>query len=227
VGVMCAITTVSVFFLFTAISTENIGYSAIVTDKDGKVVEQYTYYEKDGADDKCEDYEGKGYVVNKTNIRSQLKGTSNVVCCVLSEIVSLGILYVFVYNKIFAIGNSDINLVNFKHKNEDKLKGLKIGLFASIPAFLSYIALVVVWALGKKATISYYTIANMPYFQIFRGIYGNAKYINDLSAVKVILMFLPLLILPVFAYISYILGYKDIFILQKLIYKNKKNGVHK
>jgi len=229
VGIMCAITTISVFFLFTAICTENIGYNAVVTDKDGKTVKEYTYYEKDGDDIMGEDYEGKGYTVNKTNIRSKLKGKAYVTCSVICELISLGMLYTFIYNKLFELGNKDINLVKCKHKAEDKLKGLKIGLVSSVPAFLTYIGLLIMkFAVKTKIAVSFYSIINMPFFQLFKSIYGNKTKISELGIVEVILLVLPLLIIPLFAQISYTLGYKDIFIMQKVVYKNKnKNGANR
>jgi len=225
VGIMCAITTVSIFFLFTAICTEKVGYDATVTDKDGVKVTTYTHYDKDGDDTKLAEYEKQGYTVSTSTRRSQLEGKSYITYSIISEFISISILAIFIHNELFDIGNKDRNAVNFKHKKEDKLKGLKIGLIASIPSFVTYIALLAVRIIKlENIPVSYFSVLNMPVYQILKAIYGNTILINDLSFVKLILMVLPLFIIPLVSYISYTFGYKDIFLLQKIVYKDKKGA---
>lgn len=223
VTIMSLIVTVSIGVLMTAAFTENVGYTAYVYDENGKQIDEYSYKMSDGADKKYEEYDAKGYEIKKVNERSELKGTGEVLNIVLSQGISFIILWVFTYNKLFSLGNSDQNLVRYKHKTEDKLKGLKIGLVSVIPSLVLFIV-IVICALGanKSMTVSLYTLPNFYLFGILRIINGGAVKAGDIAVWRYILIFLTLGIVPLISHLSYTLGYKDIFLMEKLMYKSKK-----
>lgn len=61
---------------------------------------------------------------------------------VLSSILMLLLLAAFPYSIVWSKGDRDKNSVNFGHMQEDKLRGLKVGLMAAIPSAIGYIVLV-------------------------------------------------------------------------------------
>lgn len=221
--IMSLFVTVSIGVLATAAFTENIGYTAYVTDDSGKEIDKYHFEAKDGEDKLFEEYSAKGYKINKVTERSKLEGKGAIVSNVSSQTISLLMLFIFIHNKIFSIGNSDGNLVRFKHKTEDKLKGLKMGLVAIVPNIILFIVCVVM-ALGvnKNMTVSLYTLPNFYLFQIIRAIIGKVTVLGNLSLWQFALLFLTIFIVPIISCVSYILGYKDILISEKLTYKKKK-----
>lgn len=223
VAVMSLIVTVSIGVISIAAFTDNIGYTAYVTDKDGKKIDTYYFSTADGTDKKYDEYTEKGYSVQKMNERSKLTGKGAIVNAVSSQAISLIILTVFVYNKLFPLGNSDGNLVRFGHKKEDKLYGLKIGLVAIIPSVILFLV-AVVFAVGvnKNVTVSLFTLPHFYLFQIEKAIIGGKTVLGELSAVQFILLFISLAVVPLLSFISYFLGYKDILLFEKLTYKKKK-----
>lgn len=223
VAVMCLIVTVSIGMLAIAAFTENIGYTAYVTDKDNNEIAKYSYKFADGEDKLYDEYISKGYNVNKVNERSKLEGKGNILSNVLSQSISLIMLFAFIHNGLFKIGNSDCNLVRFKHKEEDKYKGLKIGFVSMIPYFVLFaVCLIFAFGVNKNMTVSILTLPMFYVFQILRAIIGNVTVLGDLSSWQFLLIFATLFIVPICAEVSYLLGYKDILIFEKLTYKKKK-----
>ncbi len=223
VAIMSLIVYASIAVIMTAAFTENIGYKAYVTDKEGKEIASYDYEYSEGDDKKLEEYTEKGYTVNKMNVRSSLEGKGAVLNNVLSQGIAFIIAFTFIYNKTFVIGNKDRNLVQFKHKPEDKLKGLKIGAVSMIPNFILFVIIAVV-GLGFKSnmTVSVYSLPNFYIFGILKAIFAGVSSVGKLKIRQFALVFATLLIVPALAHLSYTLGYKDIFILEKLTYKSKK-----
>lgn len=223
VDIMCIIVTVSVGVLAMAVFTENIGYTAYVTDKDGKEIAEYHFNLADGEDSLYNDYTSQGYNVKKVTERSQLKGKGYILSNVISQTISLIMLFVFVHNSMFTIGNRDGNLVKFNHKSEDKLWGFKAGLIAMIPFVVLFLACIV-FALGlnKDMTVSLFTLPMFYVFQILRVIIGDITTLGALSVWQFVLMFALLFVVPLFSFAAYLLGYKDILIFEKLTYKKKK-----
>ena len=223
VDIMCIIVTVSIGVLAMAAFTENTGYTAYVTDKDGKAVTEYHYNFADGEDGLYDDYTSQGYNVKKVNERSKLEGKGYVLSNIVSQVISFIMLFVFVHNSMFTIGNRDGNLVKFNHKSEDKLWGLKAGLIAVIPFFVLFLVCVA-FALGvnKDMTVSLFTLPMFYVFQILRVIIGDVTTLGGLSVWQFILMFAMIFVVPLFSFAAYLLGYKDILIFEKLTYKKKK-----
>ncbi len=223
VVIMCAIVTVSISFLCTAAFTHNKGYRAFVYDDKNVKVDEYTYYYADGDDTKEAEYNSLGYTVNKSYERTELKGKGYVIYNVSCQIIGIIITFVFIYNAMFNLGNKDLNLVRTGHKTEDKLKGLKIGLIASIPNFILFFA-VLICGLGvnKSLPIALFTLPNFHVYQFLRLIAGKATLAGELAIYKYALMFLVTLVVPAISHISYTLGYKDVFVIEKIVYKNTK-----
>lgn len=224
VVIMCFFICISMSVLSTAIFTENIGYTAFgYTDDNEDGVELYTYYNADGDDTKKAEYEAQGYTLQTVNIRSQLSSTENGIFLTVTQICCIAILISFIYPSLWQLGCKDSNLVRFKHKSEDIFKGLKIGVIASIPSII-FFAIILICGIGaySKLPASLYKFVNCQYFSFIELILKNTVTVGDINAIQYFLLFLLLLIIPATAFISYLLGYKDISISEKFIYKKKK-----
>ena len=223
VNIMCFFIVISFSVLATAAFTKNIGYKAYGTSSDtSSQTELYTYYYEDGEDTYKSAYEEQGYTVSTASIRSQISGTGNVVFLTVSQIFCLLILISFIYPNLWHDGTNDSNLVRFKHKKEDKHKGFKIGAVAVIPNYLFLIFLVIA-KLGAVPSfpMALYKFLNSAFYSFIQIIAGSAVTVADLEVRSLILLFILPLIIPVTAGAAYILGYKNISIGEKMVYKKK------
>lgn len=103
----------------------------------------------------------------KQTIRSTMPVGAEIALNVLSSILMLLLLASFPYSIVWSKGDRDKNSVNFGHMQEDKLRGLKVGLMAAIPSAIGYIVLV----LSKLGVcfpkyIFLYRFANVPFMPI-------------------------------------------------------------
>ncbi|HCH28494.1 MAG TPA: hypothetical protein DEW35_03195 [Ruminococcaceae bacterium] len=215
---MCAVLIMSISPLNRILF--KVGYTAYVKDGNNQTVEKYTHYSDDGEDKIAEKYESdeyrkKGYTVLKDNIPSK---AGKIFDFSVLTVLSLIILIAFVYNKLYTVGNKDFNSVKCGRKDEDKLRGLKIGIMAMIPDFIVFLIMLLLRFIKPSTTVGYYKIFNAVYFKILNLCMGS-KTLGDVSFFGFAVMFLILFIVPLIAHISYTLGYKDIKIYDKITYK--------
>lgn len=211
----------SVTVIMTGMFTNVVGYTAYNKETNEVL---YHYYEENGPDTLKAEYEAKGIEVTTVNLRSSVSGKPQFFSDLICQIVTALITFAFVHGVLWRKGDSDENLVQFSHIEEDKLRGFKIGLLASIPNFAAFI-IAVVAKLGYLSTsfMALYRFMNYQFFTI-----GNlcfSRVLTDYSAVswgRLIASASIMIILPVLSGICYILGYKHISISEKLIYKTKK-----
>ena len=223
ITIMCFFIVISFSVLTTAAFTKNIGYKAYGTSSDtSSQTELYTYYYEDGEDTYKSAYEEQGYTVSTASIRSQISKTGNTVFLTVSQIFCLLILISFIYPELWHNGTNDSNLVRFKHKKEDKLKGLKIGLVTVIPHYLFLIFLVIA-KLGALPSFPMvlYKFLNSSFYSFIEIIVGGAVTVADLAVWRLLLLFILPLIIPAAAGAAYILGYNNFSIGEKLVYKKK------
>ncbi len=215
VWVMSAI--LSITFSMIASVAFSGGYNAVVVDKNGKKVDSYTYKLEQKEDTKKIEFEKQGYIVNKAAIVTKKGEVFEFVC---NTFCTVSILIVFVYNRLYKVGNKDFNLVKFNHKSQDKLRGLKIGAIASIPNFLLYVAIVVLKFVRPSTSIGLYIFPNFQYYNILNAIMqSKTRTLANVTALDFVYIFLTLLIVPIVCYASYTLGYKDVNLSDKLTYK--------
>ncbi len=225
VNIMCFFMVISINVLVTAAFTQNIGYTAYGTSSDSsEQVELYTHYDKDGEDTKLKEYEDKGYTITKSNIRSQLSGTGYTVFHVVAQLFCIALLASFIYPNFWQMGTKDSNLVQFKHKKEDKLKGLKGGLVAIIPSLL-VLAFITATKSGISAKFPVVLLKFLfsSYYSLIELTIGKVATLGELSVLQILPVFLMQLFVPLVAFIAYLLGYKNISLGEKLIYKKNKN----
>ncbi len=218
-NVMCFILIISFSVISTALFTEKIGYTMYGATAEGEELKElYTYYFEDGDDTQKEKYEQKGYSLTEITLRSQVSKTNKVVWSLVSQIFCLVMMISFIYNQLWQLGSKDSNLVKFKSLKEDKLKGLKIGLIASAPSFIFFVFSVI----SKKVNIALFAFLNAYLYDFISLIANGAKTFDALSIWQILLIFVILLIFPAAAYGSYLLGYKQFSISEKLVYKKNK-----
>lgn len=216
---------VSISGICTAIFTEEIGYEVYGLRKnEEKPVLLYTHYSKDGEDAAMKEYEGQGYSLRKVEIRSDLGKTGKAVQMTLTQTLALLVLIAAIYPQLWQTGASDSNAVRFGHMAEDRLKGLKIGLVAQMPDFLLWGATVfLARGLRSEMSVAAYRLIHCRSFSFIQMILGATRELRELSVVQLLLLLLPLMIVPLIAWIGYALGYANISVGEKCLYK-KSNG---
>lgn len=217
VMIMSFFLTISTSILCTAAFTEVAGYEVYgVKEGDEQSTLLYTHHNSDGEDLNQAKYEKEGYTItNKVAFRTNLKGTGKLVYYIGTQIIILIILFAFIYSQLWKAGNKDFQAVKIGKKTEDVLRGLKVGLMASAPHFILFLCLVFI----PKFKTAIYIIANYHYFMINNSIIGDLKFANQIGVSQYLLLFLPFLFVPIAATVAYIIGYKDISISEKLVYK--------
>lgn len=222
---ICIFALLIVSTLCTALLTKEIGYEAYGTiEGSEETVHLYTYYNEDGVDTQKAEYEEQGYTVSVSDIRSDMTKAETILMHVICQIVCICVTAYFLYPLLWHLGNKDYNRVHFGRIKEDKLRGAKIGLATLIPYFVLYLVLVV-FALGayKSFPLVIYRFVNATFFSLLIGIFGSAATAGDLGIIRMLLTILPFAFIPLITGAAYLLGYKDISITEKLIYKNKKD----
>lgn len=222
-NIMCFFIVISFSVLSTAAFTKNIGYKAYGTSSESSEAQElYTHYYDDGEDTKKAEYEDKGYTVTESSIRTEISGTGRMVFLTVSQIFCLLILLSFIYPEIWNIGTKDSNLVKFKHKASDKLKGFKIGAIAVIPSYL-LLLLIAVFKVGVMPgfPIALYKFLNSSFYSFIEVIAGSAANVGGMAAWRLVILFILPLIIPAAAGIAYVLGFKNISVGEKLVYKKK------
>lgn len=210
----------SFMFICTAAFTKNIGYSAVVYDKDGKEVEKYVYYSADGEDKKLAEYpEADGYKLAKQTVKSKMSATGNAVFCSVTQLFTLALLIGFVYPRLWSLGAKDSNLVKFKHRTYEPLRGLKIGLLAQLPAFLLLLSFI---TFMRSVPLKLYALLNSSFYAVITAIGGDTKFANA-GFLRTAALFAFLLAVPVIAEAAYYLGLKDISLGERFVYSKKQN----
>ncbi len=206
-----------------AVFAKPVGYVAYGT-KEGQEegVKLYTYYTSQGEDTQLEKYEKQGYTVTKSEIR-EVEGAGDTVVMILAQGFALGILLTFVYPAMWDLGAADINMVKIGKKEEDKLKGLKIGSFATIPAALMFLFFVFTRnGLTAHIPAAIYKFLNASFYPVLDLLFGESQRFSDLSVWKLIIIALLLCVVPLASHLGYTLGYKGFSLSEKLAYKKIK-----
>lgn len=233
VAVSCAIryiiTALLTFFIYLSVTvvmvglfTENIGYTVYSIDN-GKTTEQYRYFYADGEDTRYAELEAQGLELQKVETREALSGRPKVVCDAITQTLGAFILFGFIYSHLWKLGDSDRNLVTTGNGEEDKLRGLKIGLIANAPIYLTYLIFLIAKA-GILAGEWYaaFRFLNFPQFSVINALYGQATAsAADISWTNTLLGAVTFIAIPLFASVAYNLGYKRVSITEKLVYKKK------
>ena len=223
INIMSLFLVISFTVIFTGLFTDNIGYVATgITEKDDKAVELYTHFYADGDDNLQKEYESKGYTISKTELRSELTKKQNAIYLTVTQVFCLLLMISFIHPTFWQMGAKDSNLVRFKHKKEDLYKGLKSGFIAIIPSVLLLLFLLITKAsVSANFPVVLYRFINSSTYSFIHILTNGKVLFGDVPTLNVLLMFLPLLFPVVIATFSYILGYKNISLHEKLMYNVK------
>ncbi|MBR6510322.1 MAG: hypothetical protein IKT38_06930 [Clostridia bacterium] len=222
VNIMCIVLAVSLAFVSTDLFGKQIGYTAICTSEDGKTTENYVHNFKDGEDLLKAEYEAKGFTVKESYIK-RLQPAADTAVLLTIQLLCLILTASLLYPEIWHFGFKNLNAVSFKREKEDKLKGLKIGLFAIIPAVIALLFIFITKDnILKGFPIAYYRLANAFSYGFSGLICGDLIYANELNILQYLGMLSLQAIIPIITTFAYLLGYKNISISEKLIYKKNK-----
>lgn len=161
-------------------------------------------------------------------IRTNMPTSAKILTNVAAEILMVILLIALPYSKLWSVGDRDSNSVQFGHREEDQLRGLKIGLLAGIPSFLSYGVLLVA-KIGKILPdyFSVYRYLNFTFFPIISLMTPSedANAVSqmlsaDVSWPLMAVLLLTIAVIPFTCYAAYALGYHHISISEKFIYVN-------
>ncbi|MBQ6885183.1 MAG: hypothetical protein IJN56_05540 [Clostridia bacterium] len=229
---------ISVFLCFSinvicsALFTAEIGYNAYVY-KDKEATEpmaQYEYFyadnDGDGKDDntdtKMKEYEDEGYIVQTQKVRSTLTGTGKTVFLVVTQIFGMIMVIAFASNSSYKQGFKDLNLVKIGQVKKDILKGFKIGMIGNIPFFLLTILIIAMaCGLAPRFYTVWYAFLSGHFYSLIMWIAGGSQMVGEMGAIQLVLLALIQFIVPAISGVAYILGYKEINLAEKLVYKKE------
>lgn len=232
VAVLSFFLSISMNVICSSVFTKETGYIAYIyeDEKGEKLVEEYEYTytdedgdgKDDGVDIKFEEYQELGYYANVVKVRSSLTGVGKGVFLTVTQIFNFILALAFASNSCYKLGDKESNLVRIGHIKEDKLKGLKIGLIGNIPFFIIFV-LYVVMAFGwlPKFPTVWYAQINSHFYPLIMIINGASQTVSQLRVWQFILLFMLQLVVPLISTIAYILGYKEINLSEKLVYKKE------
>ncbi len=219
---------ISMNIICSAIFTSEIGYDAFVyeTNQSTEPIEKYEYLYTDndgdgkdeGTDTKKAEYEDKKYIVVTSPKRTELVGSGKVVFWVTTQLLSLIMVIAFASNSTYKQGFKDNNLVKIGQTKKDMIKGFKIGLVANIPFILLFVFAIVKASSMRKVL---YAFLNSHFYAIIMAITGESEVLSQIGAVKFVLLGLLLAVVPLISGIAYILGYKEINLADKIMYKKE------
>lgn len=222
-AIMCFFIYFSIQFAWGAFFTHNESYTVYETLQDGSFIELYTFDLADGSDEQFAALEEQGKDVTKVYNRTKLSGSQELTADLICFGFTIATFLFLNYNRIWMLGTSDNNKIKFGRAKKDALKGLKIGLMASLPSFVTFaLALLARFKVLPDVCFNVFKILNFHVFSINNLIFGANTVLDTIPIYKFALAFLPLLILPLICTVAYILGLNDISLKDKFIYKTKK-----
>lgn len=205
--------------------TESAEIGFEVYGKKGDAQEEllYKYYTEKGNTVLSEQYKENNVELFSYSIRSEVEKSADIACSVISQIFCLVILVSFVYSELWKAGNKDFETARLYSTPVNKLKGLYIGLVAVIPsvAFLVF-SLATQNTIMSKLPVAIFTFSNCYAYEIIFAVTNGVMYWADVQWWQALVYFAILLIVPITALVSYIIGVNDISISEKLVYKNSK-----
>lgn len=223
---------ISMNIICSALFTTETGYKAYVyeteTSSEPIIEYEYTYTDNngdgrdDGKDTKKSEYEAQGYNVVTVKVRSSLTGMGKGVFLISTQVLSLMMVIAFTSNSVYTQGAKDSNLVKIGYAKKDMLKGAKIGLIGNIPFYLLFIlACVMASGIAPAFRTVWYAFLNSHYYSLIIWIIGGAEALSQLGVMHYILLFLLQLIVPAISGVAYVLGFKEINLFDKIVYKKE------
>ena len=154
--------------------------------------------------------------------------SENIVFQVCCGLFTLLLYWALVNGSAWKLGNDDLNRVNFGRMEKNLWRGVQVGLLASIPMFVLDLALIVLNLFDCGAASQWglvvYRVLNMHYIVFLNLVAGTDATLLDLPVWKTLIICLMSLVTTACTTVGYLLGYKDIVLMDKLMYKNRKGN---
>ena len=156
----------SVAFVFTSLGTEKIGYT-VYREENGVMVNIGNYYYDDldaleseaklehevEAGESVDEETGETVVYHTQSIRSEMSGWMKVLSFLIAEICMIGMYTSMLYVTAWEDGDKLHAHMRYEGADADPMRGLKAGLFASIPCLLGIAVLAVSRFTGVLPTL--------------------------------------------------------------------------
>ena len=213
--VMSGILYLSMFIIFNAVFSEEVGYRIYGADEQGNMVQLGEYFYAPGEETTPQWEEGQ-----QSSPIKEMSSKGKLWMNILTSVLMLSILATFPYDHMWQLGSRDDNLVKCGRKAADPLRGVKIGLMADIPYAILFALLILAkfgWMLPGYLTV--YRLCNLPflpYINVWMGTVATETSFLSLFAIAATLLYVPAV-----CGVSYWLGVKQFSIHERLTYKKK------
>ena len=153
---------------------------------------------------------------------SELSPAASAVSYILSQICMLLIYISLLYSCVWTRGDKDRNLVQFGHAAADPYKGFRVGLYAMIPSAAAYAVLLLSkCGLLLPDFVKYYRYCHLAFFPLYLALVPNSIALTaDLSWLRLLGLLGLVALLPLITGGAYLLGYHQVSLSERLIYKN-------
>lgn len=220
---MCFIVWISIDAMGLSFFGQVTGYEIYAYDENGENPQLVTSHMFADDEDRSAEIETKDNEV-LTYIRAMSSGTDATIG-VISSVFTLLVFALFPYNILWKMGSHDENHVQLGRMDEDLVFGLKVGAVATIPSAALYLLLV----LGKFGAFSgvilkWHRLINTPFIPYIDAVEMGAKTATELSFGSLLAVGATLLFVPFVCWLGYYLGYHQISIREKMVYKKPTNS---
>ena len=215
-AIMCFIIYISLSVIIIGMTTHPIGYTLYELNEAGEqvIVEEKLF--DDTITKAPEPGEGQGV----ESIMSDPPQAAMIALNVISQTIMFIILAVFIVSAMREKGQRDLTQVKYRGARQDKLCGLKIGVLTIIPAFVAYLVLIFSKLTGLMPWYLFaYRYINICFLPIINSVSATAALSSEISWVALLVILLLHLYIPLVCHVSYTMGYKQIFLADKLMYK--------
>lgn len=213
----------SFVFIFSQVSTEEIGYKLFTYNEQTERYEySYDFFYSDGEDEQLNELKKNGTKYELVKIRSEFKGATYNITMSIAQIFVLTAFCFMIYGSMYHRGDSDYNKVSFNRMSPNIWYGFKVGLLTGSPLLIVYIGLI----LSKLGIITdkfigVFRTANYYLYFIVKLKIGDATLTSQLSWIRIILCGITVFIVPLVCELFYYMGYRQINIIEKIVYKKK------
>lgn len=228
-AVMCIIVYMSILFIYRSVGNPTvIGYTQTVMEfnSDGEAISEKqtkTYYFKDGDNKEVPESTESTYY-NKLYGKDAFPE-------VFSQILMFIISAFMIYSNAWGFGSHSNNSDKIAGRKHNAFTGIKLALFSSGAFFISYLVMLFSkLAVSFNFAMSLFGLVNASYLPLLNAFVENANGTtglvavlnnspNDFSWVGMLVMLIPLAIKIIICFIGYELGYRNISIKEKIIYR--------
>lgn len=221
--IMCFLVTVSFIAVFSMLTLDMVGYDAAIfeSEESEEPIEQYQHFYSDGEDLKKKEAEEKDYIVVTREFAGPFEGAAYIACHIIAQAISLVMFVMVMSSALNKKGRADRNAVSCGRDKEDILKGFKAGLVPVGFSLLSWGCLVLAKLDIFKPGLQIYSFANYHFFGYQKLIFAQGNSVNpvEISYAALFLALLPAVITLAVCTTAYILGYKEINLYEKTVYK--------